>query len=141
MAMPAKSWAGVWGCVTAHFMDRFVEGVSRVGSCTVEGRGLMALDASQVYAAVRRAGPLLQGCMPRGKEHVDLYIQAFYFSSQKDVLPWVQANRSRFPPRHLRALVANGIGQGMDKDRLEPLLATAEADAYARGDEEVPNDS
>jgi len=89
MALPAKSWAGLWGCATAHFMDRFVEGVSRVKQCTVEGRGLMALDASQVFAAARRSGPLLAGCLPRGKEHVDLYIQAFYFSTPADVLPWV----------------------------------------------------
>jgi hypothetical protein len=125
--LPAVSRFGVWLVIVSHVIDRFVEAFSRVKKCSVPGRGLMSLDAATVLAAAAKAGPIVPACLARDKTHVDGFVAAFYYDSEGDLLAWVAANRERYPLRHVRALLANGIGPGLKKKALKDVTAAVDA--------------
>jgi hypothetical protein len=125
--LPAISRFGVWSVIVSHLLDRFVEGFSRVKKCTMQGRGLMSLDAATVYAACVKASPVVSACLARDKSHVDAFVAAFYYDSEGDLLAWITQHRAAYPVRQMRALLTSGIGLTLKKKAAKDLGAAIEA--------------
>lgn len=126
-SLPGVSRLGLWSAIVSHSMERVVEGISIVKKCSVPGRGLMALDAGTIYAAAAKLGPALPRFLPRDKGHVDAYVSAFYYSNEDDLLTWMYDHKAHYPLRHMRALLANGIGPSLKKAKLKDVTTALEA--------------
>ena len=44
-----------------------------------------------------KVGPVVPGCLSRDKAHADLFIAAFYYDSEADLIAWVTKNRAAYP--------------------------------------------
>lgn len=74
-----------------------------------------------------KVGPVVPGCLSRDKAHADLFIAAFYYDSEADLLAWVTKNRAAYPLRHARALLTSGLGLGLKKKPLRDALVAIES--------------
>ena len=125
-ALPAVARFGIWACVVSHVMERFVEGFSRVRSCSVPGRGLMSLDAGTVFAQCCRASPVVPALLARDRSFVDQLVAAHYFESESDVLDWISRSRGAYTLRAMRALVNTGPMDKLKAKAKKELLAAVE---------------
>lgn len=127
-AVPTRLHRLLWGCIIGYALERMVEGFSRVKKCSMQGRGLMAMDVTAVWSRGQVLGPPLDpALLPRGKAWVDQYVQAFYYDREEDVLEWIRSHRASYSRRQVTALVTHGVGQGKKKKALRELLSKAEA--------------
>ena len=51
--LPQPSYKALWSSISGLLYERFVEGVSRMKKCTVEGRGQLAVDINAITSALK----------------------------------------------------------------------------------------
>lgn len=125
-ALPSSSRSGVWACAVGHVMLRVVEGFSRVKKCSTAGRGLMQLDVKNLWLRIARVLTTSPDSIVRVRDssYVVDYVQAFYNTTETDVMPWILQHKERYLGRHLRSIVENGIGPSLKSARVKELLAS-----------------
>jgi hypothetical protein len=115
--MPAPLQATVWHSILQMVYVSFVEGFSRITSCSTEGRSLMSLDTACLAANLSRKNVqercshvVLADLPPEtrmgdfNRTHVESYIKAYYLPVN-DAMQWITANAPMFHMNHSIALI------------------------------------
>lgn len=75
--LPNVTRIGVWGCVVAYVVFRYVEGISRIKKCSMAGRGVLTGDISMVFSQINAAVRLKY--VPAGCKQLLLLCCVFVF--------------------------------------------------------------
>ena len=63
----------------------------------------------------------------RGKAYVDAFIRAAYLPTEAEALAWVASHKDKYEPRHVLAIISNGLGASLKKKASQKLLKDVEA--------------
>ncbi|KAF8057730.1 CPK24 [Scenedesmus sp. PABB004] len=122
--LPPDVQGKMWEAAVALGADAMLDGLARVGRCSIEGRAAMSLDLSAVEKGLR---PLAPAAALSSLRAVDAYIKAFYIPWD-DLGRWAQVHLAEYGRPKLAALVeamadAYGVKRGHKAALLERLSA------------------
>ena len=97
----------IWAYAFGHVVEEIVEGFAKTSrKCSMEGRGLMAMDVAAVEHGVRDIHPL-----PRSfpvhcstKKYAHDYVQAYYSESLDTFLQWVKSHARVYTVMQMKTL-------------------------------------
>ena len=127
--LPRASQEVLWVHFTARCAECLLEGFSSVRTCSIAGRGLMAMDLTALYRGVRNVHPLDPEIVaaehpltPRyGQSYVGAYINAYYEEEEGELLTWIQQNVNQYRASQFETLIQCGVGRKMKKKKLKML--------------------
>ncbi len=109
----------VWLEICQTAFDTLLEGFSRVRRCSAEGRAAMSIDVSALQTALQT----IHSCRPpRGKHHVDAFIQAAYLP-EEELLEWVRENWQVYAYRHIAGLLTQQLSSMLNSKKLKDALS------------------
>jgi hypothetical protein len=129
IALPRASMEALWVHISARCSESLLEGFATVRTCSVSGRGLMAMDLTALYRGIRNIHPLDSAIVaaehpltPRhGQAYVGAYINAYYEEEEGELLSWIQQHVHEYRYAHFDTLIACGVGRKMKKKKLKGI--------------------
>lgn len=97
-SIPVDARDEIWSAMVQTVMETLLRGFSTVPKCTPQGRALMSMDLLALQNGLDLINHVSATAVPRGREYVNNYIKAFYYTDAADVLTWIKANKVRHLP-------------------------------------------
>lgn len=94
-SIPVDAREEIWAAMVQSIMETLLNGFSSVTKCTPQGRALMSMDLHALQNGLDLINHISSAAVPRGREHVNNYVKAFYYDDAADVLAWIKENKVR----------------------------------------------
>lgn len=127
MRLPPPALQYTWDQLVRSAFMLLLEGFSKVGKCSTEGRSLMSMDLAtlshgliprSVQEEVEDEYPMISPPPPACREemmrYVDTFIKVFYFPNE-DIINWIKENAGDYHLDHSLSLVTSKAAGSKDK--------------------------
>lgn len=94
-SIPVDAREEIWAAMVQRIMETLLSGFSTVAKCTPQGRALMSMDLHALQNGLDLINHISSAAVPRGREHVNNYVKAFYYDGAVDLLVWIKENKVR----------------------------------------------
>lgn len=99
----------VWDEAVRYFLDRFLDALAGMSTCSILHRGQMALHLASFWEVFENY-PLPPGPSAlRAKNRVDDFIKAYYLDKMDDFKRWAVRNKSVYDTFHFAAVFETGL--------------------------------
>ncbi|KAH9261207.1 hypothetical protein BASA81_000911 [Batrachochytrium salamandrivorans] len=99
----------VWDEAVRYFLDRFLDALAGMSTCSIIHRGQMALHLASFWEVFENY-PLPPGPSAlRAKNRVDDFIKAYYLDKMDDFKRWAVRNKSVYDTFHFAAVFETGL--------------------------------
>lgn len=94
-SIPVDAREEIWAAMVQSIMETLLSGFSSVTKCTPQGRALMSMDLHALQNGLDLINHISSATVPRGRDHVNNYVKAFYYDDAADLLAWIKENKVR----------------------------------------------